>query len=248
MAGSSPTGPVRRQLSDIAEIDAALRDRADVVLLLVRRNVEDPEIVRIVQTAKERGIDVRSASANDLRRMCAVEPPNDLLALLGPHPVTDPTALLSLGGAVWLLSGSSYPGNVGFAIRTAEVSGADGIFIDSGLVGRGRHRAMRASMQAGRFFPVHWLDTHEVVGLARKAGKRIVAIEDTGTEAPWEIDIAGSVLLIIGGEGTGIPTDVIDACDEVIRIPMAGFIPSYNLHAAMAAIAVERLRQRSAGR
>ena len=154
---------------------------------------------------------------------------------------------MSAGGAVWLLSGSAYPGNVGFAVRTAEVSGADGIFIDTDLVGRGRHRAMRASMHAARFFPVHWLETAKVVEKAREAGKRIIAVEDTGKSAPWETDLAGSILLILGGEGAGIPPEILEVCTEVMRIPMAGFIPSYNLHAAMAAIAVERLRQTGMG-
>jgi tRNA G18 (ribose-2'-O)-methylase SpoU len=51
------------------------------------------------------------------------------------------------------------------------------------------------------------------------------------------------VLFVLGGERHGIPREVLDQCDDVIRIPMLGFIPSYNLQAAMAAVASERLRQ-----
>jgi tRNA G18 (ribose-2'-O)-methylase SpoU len=51
------------------------------------------------------------------------------------------------------------------------------------------------------------------------------------------------VLLVIGGETRGIPAPLLARCDEVLRIPMAGFIPAYNLQAAMAAVAAERLRQ-----
>jgi tRNA G18 (ribose-2'-O)-methylase SpoU len=36
---------------------------------------------------------------------------------------------------------------------------------------------------------------------------------------------------------------VLDSCDLVVRIPMAGFVASYNLQAAVAAIAAERFRQ-----
>ena len=32
-------------------------------------------------------------------------------------------------------------------------------------------------------------------------------------------------------------------CDAVLRIPMRGFVPAYNLQAAMAMVAGERLRQ-----
>ena len=46
-----------------------------------------------------------------------------------------------------------------------------------------------------------------------------------------------------GAEAEGIPRAVLSACDEVVRIPMAGFVASYNLQAAVAAIAAERFRQ-----
>ena len=39
---------------------------------------------------------------------------------------------------------------------------------------------------------------------------------------------------------------MIEASDEVLRLPMAGFIPSYNLQAAMAMVIGERLRQTGA--
>jgi tRNA G18 (ribose-2'-O)-methylase SpoU len=40
-----------------------------------------------------------------------------------------------------------------------------------------------------------------------------------------------------------VPPEVLEACDLTVRIPMRGFIPSYNLQAAMAIVAGERLRQ-----
>jgi tRNA G18 (ribose-2'-O)-methylase SpoU len=36
---------------------------------------------------------------------------------------------------------------------------------------------------------------------------------------------------------------VLERCDAVARLPVRGFIPSYNLQAAVAAVALERLRQ-----
>ena len=233
----------RKQLCGVREISDALRKGEMPRLLLVIRDTKDPETLAIVEKARKLGTMIRYASANDQRRMCAERPTEDLLALIGPDPGADERTVLRGTGISWLLAGVAYPGNVGFAIRTAEVSGADGIFIDTDLAGRGRHRALRASMGANRFFPVHWSAASRVVGMAREEGKRIVAVEDTGTNAPWDHDLTGSILVAIGGEGCGISAQLQEACDAVLRIPVAGFVPSYNLHAAMAAIAVERLRQ-----
>jgi TrmH family RNA methyltransferase len=141
--------------------------------------------------------------------------------------------------------GIAYPGNTGFAIRTAEVSGADGVFIDSDFEHEGRREAVRAAMRADRFMPVFWMPALPVVEAAREAGRRVLAVEDVGSRAPWEMDLGGPALFVVGGERHGIPAEVLAACDDVIRIPMLGFIPSYNLQAAMAAVASERLRQLS---
>jgi tRNA G18 (ribose-2'-O)-methylase SpoU len=48
---------------------------------------------------------------------------------------------------------------------------------------------------------------------------------------------------VIGAEEQGIPTEVLARCEEIVRVPMAGFIPTYNLQGALAAVASERLRQ-----
>ncbi len=167
----------------------------------------------------------------------------DLLGLLGTDPAAEPESVLASGGAAWLLAGVTYPGNAGYAIRTAEVSGADGIFLDSPMGGRAKVRAIRASMRAGRFLPVFWEQAGPIVDAARRLGKRIIAVEDNGTSSPWEADLTGSILFVLGCEGTGIPAALLNTSDAVVRLPMAGFVPSYNLHAAMAAVAVERLRQ-----
>jgi tRNA G18 (ribose-2'-O)-methylase SpoU len=144
--------------------------------------------------------------------------------------------------------GIAYPGNTGFAIRLAEVSGADAVFVDSGFQHEGRREALRASMRADHFMPVFWKPALEVIAQARQAGRRVLAVEDVGTLSPWEVNLREPLLLLIGGERDGIPREVLEACDGAIAIPMHGFIPSYNLQAAMGIVVGEHLRQVAAGR
>lgn len=232
----------RRQLAGDAEIAAAFANGESLRLVLLRRGA--PAVAQaIAAIARARGVPVLETSANDLRRMSRTPEPCDVLALLGPDPNATPDEVLARPGCAWLLVDVAYPGNAGYAIRCAEVSGAEGIFLAATLDADGRRLALRASMYADRFFPVHWLDADAVLDAARRAQRRIVAIEDSGKAAPWEADLRGPVLFVIGGETRGIPASLLARCDEVLRIPMAGFIPAYNLQAAMAAVAAERLRQ-----
>jgi len=237
----------RRQLAGAEEVAAALAAATPLRVVLVRRDA--PAAVQaLAERARAAGARVHAASANDLRRMARAGAPEpcDVLAMIGPDPALDPAAALAGAGAAWLLAGVAYAGNAGYAIRTAEVSGADAIFLDASLDAAGRRRALRASMHAERFLPVHWQPAGAVLDAARAAGRRLVAVEDVGARAPWQVDLRGRVLLAIGGERHGLDRALLARCDEVVRVPMAGFVPSYNLQAAMAAVAAERLRQEAA--
>ena len=122
---------------------------------------------------------------------------------------------------------------------------ADAVFVDCDLNHDERKAAVRASMKAHRFMPVHWVGGDDIVARAREAGFRIVALEDSGDTAPWDEDLTGNVLLIVGGEHDGISDSILDASDSMIRVPMAGFVPSYNLQAPMAIVSAEALLQRT---
>ncbi len=208
-------------------------------VVLVREGVESDAVER----ARAAGAIVRSVSARVMQRLSHAQPAADVLAQVGDPPAATLDELCARDGAAWLLVGVAYPGNAGFAIRTAEVSGADGIAIDCDFTRVERREALRMSMRADWFMPVLWDSATTVVERARASGRRVIAIEDVGAHAPWQADLRGRVLLAIGGEDPGIPADLLAQCDDVLRIPMGGFIRSYNLQAALAMVAGERLRQ-----
>lgn len=235
--------PVRRQVAGPAELTAALDAGEPVRLVLHAIEPQDPAVRSVLERARAAGIAVREASARALWRLGKCTPAPEVMAVIGPDPGALPDDSLLGGGVAWLLTGIAYPGNTGFAIRLAEVSGAACVFVDSSFAHEAKREALRASMRADRFFPVHWEPALGAVERAKRAGRRVLAIEDVGTDAPWEVDLTGSVMLVVGGERDGIPREVLAACDGAVRIPMRGFIPSYNLQAAMAMVAGERMRQ-----
>ncbi len=229
----------RRRLEGAGAVREAFAAAAPVRLVLVRSGAEDPDLFAAAESA---GVPVRGASDSVFRRF-ARSGDCDVLALVGPAPRASLDELMRRPGAVWLLAGAAYPGNVGFAVRTAEVSGAAGIVVDAPFGGGERRRALRAAMDAQRFFPVLWHDAVAAVEVAVGANRRVVAIEDRGVAAPWDTELTGDLLLVVGGERDGIPAPVLERADAVVRLPMRGFVPSYNLQAAMSAVAFERLRQ-----
>jgi len=148
------------------------------------------------------------------------------------------------GGTIWFFDGVTYSTNLGFAIRTAEVSGADAVVLNVTKTHEERRTIRRSSMRADRFIPVVYSTTAEILAAAATHDVRIIAVEDVGTHGPWDEDLTGDVLLVVGAEKEGISKDVLDAADACVLLPMDGFVPSYNLQVAVSVVAVEALRQR----
>ena len=237
------------QRCGVEEVSKALESE-DVTLLLYLRDSSNSKAARLRKIAEQRGIAVREASMRDMWRMARVnenQTPPPILALVGREPSATVEDVLESGGVSWLIAGARYPVNIGFTIRTAEVSGAKAVFVDGDLSHSEKKAAKRASMKAHRFMPVHWVDGDEIVGRARDAGFRGLSLEDSGPTEPWEADLTGDVLLVVGGEHDGIPQSILEKSDSVIRVPMSGFVPSYNLQAPMAVVAAEAIRQRGDG-
>jgi len=242
VAAPERRGP-RRQLAGLDAIDAALRGGQRLRLILVREGLDTPELRDLLQRASASGVRIRSVSAKVVHRLSHPRPPAEILALAGSGPGGTLDELMAGLGAVWLLVDVSYPGNAGFAIRTAEVSGADGIVIDCGFDRTARRDALRLSMRADWFMPVLWERAEVAIDRAVASGHRVIGVEDVGAAAPWQVDLTGPVAFVIGGEERGIPEPVLERCDALVRLPMGGFIRSYNLQAAMAGVCAERLRQ-----
>ena len=188
------------------EILAAIDNNENISLILVKRDSETAKLQNILEYAESSGIKIIFGSENDLWRMSRDNSqgiPN-VLALVGRNPDLSLQEVFSNGGLVWLLAGAAYPVNIGFCIRTAEVSGASAVIVDAELNNPERSAAKRASMKAHRFIPVHWTPGLDAIKMAKKSGFRIIAVEDVGTSAPWDVDMTGDIILVVGGEKNGI--------------------------------------------
>ena len=229
------------QVQGSESILSMLGGEHEIQLVLVDRE-KDTELLR--QECQKQNIPLEEGSSNDLWRMSATGH-TDALALLGRQPHGTLEEVFERGGSIWLLDGVQYPTNLGFGIRTIEVSGADAVVLNISRTHQDRRTIRRSSMRADRFIPVVYSDTTSIIEEAKRAGFRIVAAEDVGTVEPWDADLTGDVLFVVGAEREGVSKEVLDACDEVVRLPMNGFVPSYNLQVAISVLAVEALRQRN---
>jgi tRNA G18 (ribose-2'-O)-methylase SpoU len=233
----------RRQLRGVAAVSAAIESGQTISLLLMVEDGASAAAEELARRAEVLGIEVRQESKRELRRMCAGDGAVEILGLEGPSASQTLDELMASDGIVFLLVGLRYPGNVGYILRCLEVAGGAGVVLDTDWGAPQRDEALRVGMRADRFFPVIDAESHDALRAARAAGRRVVALETAGRSAPWEVSLKGPLVLLVGSESTGIPDSVLGEVDEIVTIPVGGFIPSYNVQAAVGIVLGEWMRQ-----
>lgn len=134
------------------------------------------------------------------------------------------------------------PTNVGAIIRCAAALGLDGALLTHPSVDPLTRRSARVSM--GTVFQIPWAratrEESEGINLITQLqsyGFKTVAMaltEDSTSIDNDEIRANEKLAVIMGTEGTGLPKEVIAACDYRVMIPMYHGVDSLNVAAASA--------------
>ena len=136
------------------------------------------------------------------------------------------------------------PHNLGAIIRTANQAGAHGVVIP-------KHRAVgltatvaKASAGAINYTPVAKVtNISKTMEELKEQGMWFVCADMGGTTM-YDLNLTGSIGLVIGNEGHGVSDLVKKNCDMVASIPMYGDIDSLNASVACGVLAYEVVRQR----
>jgi tRNA G18 (ribose-2'-O)-methylase SpoU len=168
-----------------------------------------------------------------------------LCAMKRPRPRNVPEVIAGKR-RVALLEGITEPSNVGAIFRSAAALKADAILLSPSCCDPLHRRAVRVCM--GAIFQVPWAraEGNEALPLLKEAGFTVIGL--ALRENCWTLDdprLPGipRMAVCLGTEDTGLTEATLDACDHIVKIPMAGGIDSLNV-AAAAAVAFWQLRVR----
>jgi TrmH family RNA methyltransferase len=168
------------------------------------------------------------------------------IAALVRLPRTGATALPRRAGGVYLLlAGLQDPGNLGALARSAEAAGAAGLALAPGCAHPNHPRALRASAGSLLRLPVAvGVGAAELAHHLAGLGARWVALVPRGGARPWGADLTGTLVLLLGAEGPGLPADLLARADLAVTIPLAVPVESLNATVAASLVLFEAWRQR----
>jgi len=229
----------------VREARAAVLELEAVAVASSRLNgdTEEGEMARSLDSA---GTPVFTVSDAAFAAMSPVRSPSGIVAIARRTPADASAICRANNGFTLFAVDIQDPGNLGALIRTAEAGGVTGVLVTSASANPFSWKALRGSMGSALRLPIAaGLAPDAVVRCARTSGSRTVASVPREGRAPEAIDWSGSVALILGGEGPGLPAGVLAQCDELVTIPMAPPVESLNVAVAGAILIYAAHRQRS---
>jgi len=150
------------------------------------------------------------------------------------------------------------PSNLGALIRTAVCLGAAAILLGPGCANPYYRKTIRSSMGNVFSIPICSVDLNTLETLDRQGAKLIAAALTEKAIKPQELKFAfsrqtsenspaldycsNSVILLLGNEGYGLPTEVLSLTDIQVCIPMAAGSDSLNVAVAGGILMYEIVR------
>ena len=195
------------------------------------------------QTKAEGGT-VLQVPAAVLAKIARRDNPQAVLAALHQRvgalaQVAEPNA----GSGLWVaLDRVRDPGNLGTIIRTADAAGVAGVILVGESCDPFSTETVRATMGSIFHVPVVRAGESDFIDHAKETSARLVGTLVGGALDYRQADYRPPCLLVMGNEQQGMSDTLAKACDQLVRIPMAGRAESLNLAVATGLMIYEARR------
>lgn len=163
----------------------------------------------------------------------------------------DIPALLTAAGSqalVLVLDGVTDPHNLGACLRSADAAGVCAV-----LAPRDKAAGLSPAVRKVACGAAETVPFIQVTNLARclrqlqEQGLWLVGLAGEADMSLYQMDLTGPVALVMGAEGSGMRRLTKEACDFLVRLPMAGAVSSLNVSVAAGISLFEAVRQRQSG-
>jgi 23S rRNA (guanosine2251-2'-O)-methyltransferase len=218
-------------------------------LLVARRDRQFAELVTLARSA---GVPVYVEPKPVLDRFAPEGRHQGVIGLVASKRYSDQQEILAYARRrgeppfLVILDGVEDPHNLGAILRTAEAAGVHGVFIPERRSAGLTPAVAKVSAGALEHLRVgRAQNISRLIGELQAEGVWVYALEPLASKPYTALDLKGPVALVLGGEGKGVRSGVLEQCDDRASIPMHGRVASLNVSAASAIVLFEAVRQRT---
>jgi 23S rRNA (guanosine2251-2'-O)-methyltransferase len=229
-------------------VEEALNAGRPLDRIVIARGRHGDRIESVVQRAKSRGIPVRFEEREQIDRLAGTREHQGIAALAAAKPTLELEDLLAAKtdrGLLVLLDGVEDPHNLGAIVRSSLAAGAQGVVIPERRAAGLTDTVERASAGALAHLPVARVkNLVRAMEEMKEAGYWLIGLDERAEKSYAEVDLTGSVGIVLGREGEGLHELTRKRCDFLVSLPTTGPVRSLNVSVAAGIMLFEAVRQR----
>jgi 23S rRNA (guanosine2251-2'-O)-methyltransferase len=234
-------------LSGINPVAEALRAHHPLERILIAKGAGGPRLQEIIDLARRAAVPVRFEPRDALERLAGSTAHQGVVALGASTKYVDLDDLAAGGGLLVVLDGVEDPHNLGAIIRTAHAAGAVGVVVPERRAAGLTDVVAKAAAGALEYLPVARAgNINRALETLKERGYWIYGLDERGDQDYDRLQYNAPTALVFGGEGKGLHDLVRRHCDALVRIPMAGKIPSLNVSVAAGIVLFDWKRKKPA--
>ena len=146
---------------------------------------------------------------------------------------------------ILMLDSVQDPRNLGACLRSANAAGVTHVVVNkdgSAPINSLVHRTSAGALNSLQIF--HVTNLSRTINKIKKKDIWVVGLDGSTQTSLFDINLTGSIAIVVGSEGKGIRPLIKKNCDQVVSIPMSGNVESLNVSVATAVTLFEIKRQR----
>jgi 23S rRNA (guanosine2251-2'-O)-methyltransferase len=220
-------------ITGVHPVSEALRAKRPLERILIAKGLAGPRVQEIIDLARKGSVPVRFEERGALDRLSNVKAHQGVIALGAAKQYTDLDKVAPKSRLLVVLDGVEDPHNLGAIVRTAHAAGAGAVIIpERRAVGLTDVVEKSAAGALAHLPVVRVVNISQTLRSLKDMGYFVYGLDERGTEIYNEVSWADKVVVVMGGEGSGLHDLAKKNCDLLLRIPMAGKIASLNVSVA----------------
>ena len=232
-----------------AVIEAIQADK-EIDKILIRRDLQSNLSRELFEVLKGRSIPVQRVPGERLDRLTRKNHQGVIafMAAVTYQHLEDLIPFIYEQGKdpfILLLDGVTDVRNFGAIARTCECAGVDAIVIPAKGSVTVNADAIKTSAGALHSLPVcKEKSITQAIRFLQASGVKVYAASEKAHANYTDIAYNAPTAIVMGAEDTGVATDNLRICNEMIKIPLFGNIESLNVSVASSILIYEVVRQR----
>ena len=240
----------------IHAVDVILRRSPErIISLSIQSDRNDKRIQGLLSLAQNQGVAIGRVAKADLDEMVS-QRHQGVVAVIKPRQADGGVSERDLSGylkgidcpLVLVLDGVTDPHNLGACLRSADAAGVAAVIVPKDNSAELNAVARKVASGAADVIPlVRVTNLARTLRSLKELGIWIVGTTGEADTMVYDQDFSIPTALVMGAEGLGMRRLTTEACDFLVKLPMAGDVSSLNVSVATGICLFEAVRQRRSG-